>query len=223
MWRKRTRDGYQILQLMERDQFQYFLKVIQTYYHLGAPRLPNDFNLLTSKIEEKLNRKSNLAIKWAAVMKEIKELKQAQAHDLSFIQFPNLQFILEQPKDLGEVRCARQFVFCISLLSPYYTYYCNYLPQVKTADGKWFALPPVTFYNESELQLIKPDNSVIQQSIDIVKSKFDDLTYIDHYQLMLNKVTGAYPYGLNDGYELRTEFSIFEFLFNYQQNTKIYP
>src|SRR5690606_35075185 len=108
------------------------------------------------------------------------------------------------------ITVVKNLVVCLSLLCPYYTYYYEYQHKVKIADG-FLPFNSFIFFSQPNFENLKTPFS--PQEIDqALKLHFPTYTFVNHYFLMMNKIIGGVPYGL-DPRNYTQEYNFFQFLF----------
>jgi hypothetical protein len=203
---------------MEKELFRTLLNSIHHYYPIGVPRLPGRHDLAAEIISKKLEQGGELEKNWKNLMGDLKIVNE-KFSNYSFIQFPSLIAVAEKPTEHGNILATSSFVLCVSLLTPYYTYFFQYGHSIKSIVN----FNKITFFKNGQFDTFKFSVDVTKID-DAVKKYFPNYQFIDHYYLMVNNIIGGVPYGKSDNYaDGKTPYSLYQFLFNSDQDHDVYP
>jgi hypothetical protein len=202
---------------MKREIFLKLLAAVHQYYPLGAPRLANAYDRIAAIISDKLVKDGRIERDWQSVMEDLKIVNE-KFSNYSFIQFPSLTAVIDKTTSHNNIQTSSSFVVCVSLLCPFYTYYFQYGHSVKSIVN----FNKITFFKNQTFDTLKfPIDA--KRIDDIIKKHFPAYEFIDHYALMVNNLIGGSPYGQGDSYaDGKTPYSLFQFLFNSQQDKDIH-
>jgi hypothetical protein len=167
---------------------------------------------IREKILDKLEDKSKINEQWQAVVREFRKLGVSNVENMSWINFPNLKASLDSDHEMEGIRVRKSLVVCISLLTPYYTYYYRYSHCVKldvgcSELGYWI------FQTDKGFSYLKPSVDV-EFIASIIQANFPNYKFIDHYPLMINKIHGGLPFGFDKQYYSPADFTYYQFLFD---------
>jgi len=197
---------------MDKELYKELLNIIAGYY----PITNNESNQLREIVSEKVNHLED-----SSNFKFLCEDLEAIGHveDFSYLQFPNNKLYLEEIEDIGNYRTYKNFAVCISLLCPYYTFFYEFQFKLKTDEG-FLGLSQVSFLRDNKFDLIRQKLDLVK--IDsMIKSRFPNHSYIDHYALLVNEVNMGLPFGQFE--TEKREFSIFRYLFDSTTFDKYFP
>lgn len=201
--------------------FKDMLSHVHNYYPIGAPTInTGQEDKIRLKIAEKLDDKSDLALKWQEMIRDFRQLECDYTEDLSFLQFPNLMASIDFHNEVEDIKATKSLVVCISLLAPFYTYYYRYSHRKKLETGSLF-MGYWAFFDNKSYAMLKPkvDLAAIDSSIQI---HFPHYKFANHYWLMINEIEGGLIYGNPKEYYLPTKYSFYQFLFDSNQPEHVF-
>ncbi len=190
---------------------------IYKYYPIGVPGLKTSQEDAIKKIVvEKMNSQSEVNIQWKKVIDQYRKLEFSLVENRYFIHFPNLMVSLDLNHEVEGITVKKSLVVCISLLTPYYTFYFTYSHWIKLEEGQGFAfLGPLVFSEKKAFSSLKPAVN-LESIMSPIEVNFPGYKFVDHYTLMINKLQGGLPYGFDR--DLPPEkYSYYQFLFDPDQ------
>lgn len=197
------------------------LKAAHKYYPVGHPFIEGWSQDIRRIIGDKVDGKADALLQWKGLVESSRsENNLIEIIDLSFLQFPNLMLIFEDVEKFTPISVHKNLVLCLSLLCPFYTYYHEYTHKVST-NGGLITLNKLVFLSDETLANLKGRISEMDIAKN-VKKFFPDYSYIYHYDLMMNKIVGGFPHGIDGMTEGNLEYSIYQFLFNNEQSDSIF-
>lgn len=203
---------------MDQSIFAELLFDIHKYYPIGLPTIKTtQEDKIRKKIVEKLEDQSKLNKQWQNVIGEFRKIGVGRVENISYMNFPNLKASIDSDHEIEGITVRKSFVVCISLLTPYYTYYCRYSHCVKldvgcSELGYWI------FQTDKGFSYLKPSVDV-EFIVSTIQANFPDHKFIDHYPLMINKIQGGLPFGFFNEYYTPADYSYYQFLFDPHEST----
>ncbi|NBP70338.1 MAG: hypothetical protein EBU52_16535, partial [Cytophagia bacterium] len=129
------------------------LSYIHKYYPIGMPQLKNWNEDISIIIGEKISEKHQYSKNWTSIIRDLRS-EELVIRDFSFTQFPSLMLEIEQSDSNSGIIVYRNFVLCLSLLCPFYTYYYEYIHKVPLEKGL-LPLKSIVFFSHENFQSLK--------------------------------------------------------------------
>jgi hypothetical protein len=204
------------------DVFNELRSDIYKYYPIGVPGLKtSQEDAIREKIIEKMKDQSEMNIQWRKVIGEYRKLGFSLVENRYFIEFPNLMASLDLNHDVEGITIKKSVLVCISLLTPYYTYYYTYSHWVKLDEGQGSAfLGPLVFSDRKSYSSLKPAVN-LESIVSPIAIHFPSHKFVEHSVLMINKIQGGVPYGFDRDLPPK-EYSYYQFLFDSEQPQNIF-
>lgn len=195
-----------------KNNYKTLLAYLHKFYPIGMPLMNNWSEDISIIVSEKIHEKHQYSQNWISLRDGLRSYNLV-IRDLSFAQFPSLMLEIEEVESKSDILVYKNFVLCLSLLCPFYTYYYEYKHKVQLEKG---LLPfnNIVFFSQENFKPLK--NSVSLDKIDrLLNTHFPAYQFISHFELMMNSVIGGIPHGAIDA--AKPESSIFQFLFSPEQ------
>lgn len=174
---------------MEKELYDELLNVISGYY----PITNQEDNLIKEIVSDKINHLEDRS-SFKLLCEDFETI--GSVEDFSYLQFPNRKLILEEIEDVGVYRIYKNFAVCISLLGPYYTFFYEYQFRVKNEKG-FFLLSHICFLKDEKFKSIKK-NFDLEKIDSMIKSRYPNHSYVNHYHLLMNEIDKGVPFGQLD-------------------------
>lgn len=198
---------------MDHSIFAELLFDIHKYYPIGAPTIKTAHeDKIREKMVEKLEQETKHDSHWQNVLRKFRKLGVSHVENMSYMHFPALKASLDSDHEMEGMRVRKSLVVCISLLTPFYTYFYRYSHCVKldvgcSELGYWI------FQNDKKFSSLKPSVD-LEFVASIVQANFPNYKFIEHYLLMINKIHGGLPFGFDKQYYLPADYTYYQFLFD---------
>ena len=204
---------------MDSRTHQLLARSIYQYYPIGFTQAKNWNRQLNNIIADKIDGKLELLKQWDAVVKDLRN-GNLKIENLSWLQFPNLMLVVEHAEKIQDLVVYKNLILCASLLCPFYTCFYQYETKVSIENGI-MPLSSLAFSSTKGFDTLRSPTSckIVQETFERF---FTNYTFLGHFDLMVNKLYGGVPHGIDKIYNTNLEYSMYQFLFNGEQPLTIH-
>ncbi|HAC23725.1 MAG TPA: hypothetical protein DCE81_02295 [Cytophagales bacterium] len=192
----------------------------------NAYEKPDFLTYLFKVVESKFDQGNQNRTAWNKLINDLKTESASNTKkalvNIDYIQFPSFKFNFEHRSNFGKCQLVEKVVSYVSLVLPYYISFHEAEVYVPTRQSHWVSLSRMVFSKEDRFTGLLSE-SEINRLNEAVSRYFPRHQRIDHYVTFTNKLSCGFPYGLNKDFTDKNEFSVFQYLFDIEEPSRIFP